>query len=982
MTEGDLSREPTATSPDGRAPDFPAPSLPAGTRLAQFEVQELLGRGGFGEVYRARDTRLDRTVALKVLRPEVATDELRERLRREAVAASALNHPGICAVHDLVEAGGRLLIVMEMVEGRRLADVVSAGPLPPSEAVEVTLAIAAALDEAHRAGILHRDVKPANVMVEPGGHVKVLDFGLAKRTAGSGAAAGRELTREGMAVGTLSYMSPEQLLAGHVDERSDLFSLGVVLYEMVTGRRPFQGSSAIATADAILHSPPPPLETPAVPERLDAVMRRLLEKDPARRFASARELIEELRGVEASMTRRLRWRRSRPAVVLGATAALIVAATGGWLWHRASRSRWARETARPEIARLIVDEEFTKAAALASEARAVLPGDAALDKLWKDATFEVSFDSVPPGADVSYRHLGATSGAWQRLGKTPLTKARVPKAHYFLRMEKPGFRAVEQIWPATPWLLAAADMRLQLDEEERAPAGMARVAGGDTRLRIPGLQAQPVLALPDYWIDQHEVTNGEYARFVEAGGYEKRDLWAEPFVRDGRRLDWAEAMAAFRDSTGRPGPATWELGRFPDGQSSHPVVGVSWYEAAAYARFVAKGLPSIYHWSRAAQAGVGHFIVPGSNFGAAGTVPVGGAFSGFGTSDMAGNAKEWCWNEAGRNKRYILGGGFGEPTYMFNDADAQSAWERRANFGFRCARLDAPPPAAAMARIEPPSRDFEKEKPVSDEVFRAFKGLYAYDRTELDARVEEVETTDEWTRERVSFSAAYGGERVIAHLYLPRNASPPFQTVVLFPGSGGMYAERYLGLVELGTLFPRTGRALLEPIFKGTFERRDGLKYDYPEPTAFWRDHVIAWSKDIGRSLDYLETRPDIDRSRLAYMGTSWGAAMAPIMLAVEGRFRAAVLVMGGLQLQRTLPEVEAINFITRVKLPTLVLGGRYDHFFPEAPTQRPFRQLLGTAAKDKRFVIYDVGHALPRKDVARESIDWLDRYLGPVGHE
>jgi serine/threonine protein kinase len=284
MSGGDLSQEPTAAAPGGRGSDPPTPSLPAGTRLAQFEVQQLLGRGGFGEVYRARDTRLDRTVALKVLRPEVATEELRERLRREAVAASALNHPGICAVHDLVEAGGRLLIVMEMVEGRRLTDVLSRGPLSPSEAIATVVEIADALGEAHRAGILHRDVKPANVMVGPGGHVKVLDFGLAKRTAGSDSA-GRELTREGTAVGTLSYMSPEQLLAGHVDERSDLFSLGVVLYEMVAGRRPFEGSSTIATADAILHSPPPPLTTPAVPERLAAVVSRLLEKDPARRFA-------------------------------------------------------------------------------------------------------------------------------------------------------------------------------------------------------------------------------------------------------------------------------------------------------------------------------------------------------------------------------------------------------------------------------------------------------------------------------------------------------------------------------------------------------------------------------------------------------------------------------------------------------------------------------------------------------------------------
>jgi dienelactone hydrolase len=554
----------------------------------------------------------------------------------------------------------------------------------------------------------------------------------------------------------------------------------------------------------------------------------------------------------------------------------------------------------------------------------------------------------------------------------------VPKAYYLWRIEKPGFHTAYQMWP-TAWLLGIADVLVRLADDARAPAGMVPVTGGNVYLRFPGLETSPTLELGDYWIGQHEVTNAEYSRFVEAGGYEKRELWTEPFVRDGHALHWEEAMAAFRDSAGRPGPATWELGRFPKGQESHPVAGVSWYEAVAYARFMGQSLPSIYHWNQAAQAGGSHLIVPGSNFQGTATVAVGGegALSGFGTTDMAGNVKEWCWNEAGEGKRYILGGGFGEPGYMFNDADAQSPWERRPNYGFRCVMLPTPAPRETLARIASPFRDFEKERPVSDEVFRAYKGLYAYDRTELDARVEEVEKTDEWTREEISFAAAYGGERVVAHLYLPRNATPPYQAVVLFPGSVGIHADKYSR--EHATFIPTTGRALLEPIYKGTFERRDGLKSDYPEATAFYRDHVIAWSKDLGRSLDYLETRPDIDRSRLAYVGVSWGTTMAPILLAVEGRFRAAVLVAGGLPFQRALPEADAINFIKHVKVPTLVLNGRYDHLFPEGPSQRPFVQLLGTADKDKRFVLYDAGHAVPRREFMRESTDWLDRYLGPV---
>jgi dienelactone hydrolase len=345
---------------------------------------------------------------------------------------------------------------------------------------------------------------------------------------------------------------------------------------------------------------------------------------------------------------------------------------------------------------------------------------------------------------------------------------------------------------------------------------------------------------------------------------------------------------------------------------------------------------------------------------------------------MAGNVKEWCWNESGGGKRFVLGGGFGEPTYMFIDQDAQSPWDRRSNYGFRCVKLAAPPPPAALARIEPATRDYSKEKPASDESFRAYKGLYAYDRGELNARVEETETTEDWTREKVSFNAAYGGERVIAHLYLPKNGTPPYQTVVYFPGSGAIHADKFT-LSQYADFIPKSGRALMAPIYKSTFERRDDLRSDYPEPTAFWRDHNVAWSKDVGRSIDYLETRKDIDRGSLAYLGLSWGSAVAPIVLAVENRFKTAVLESGGLEFQRALPEADQINFVTRVRIPVLMLNGRYDHFFPVESSQLPLFRLLGTPAKDKKHVIYETGHAPPRKEFIRESLDWLDKYLGPV---
>ena len=169
------------------------------------------------------------------------------------------------------------------------------------------------------------------------------------------------------------------------------------------------------------------------------------------------------------------------------------------------------------------------------------------------------------------------------------------------------------------------------------------------------------------------------------------------------------------------------------------------------------------------------------------------------------------------------------------------------------------------------------------------------------------------------------------------------------------------------------------PIYKSTYERRDGLKSDSQQPTAYWRDHMVAWSKDFGRSVDYLETRADVDSTKMAFLGFSWGAVVGPIMLTVDGRLKAGILAAGGLEFTPALPEADPFNFLSRVRTPVLVLNGRYDHFLPVESSQLPFFRLLGTPDGDKRHVIYDSGHVMPPKDFIRESLDWLDKYLGPV---
>jgi predicted esterase len=350
---------------------------------------------------------------------------------------------------------------------------------------------------------------------------------------------------------------------------------------------------------------------------------------------------------------------------------------------------------------------------------------------------------------------------------------------------------------------------------------------------------------------------------------------------------------------------------------------------------------------------------------------------------MAGNAKEWCWNESNGN-RFILGGAWNEPTYMFNDPDAQPPMSRPAHYGFRCVKYLKPVPKEALAPIAWAVRDFRNEKPVSDEIFQVYKSLYSYDKTDLHPTIEATTQTDDWTREKISFDAGYGNQRMLGFLFLPKNGHAPFQTIVYFPGSGVIYLrspdqlDQDLNMTRIDFVI-QSGRAVFFPIYEGTFGRGNPLQSDYPKPTSDYRDHVIHWHKEMARSIDYLETRKDIDRNKIVFMGTSWGGAMGMLLPALEPRFKANVLLVGGFYLQKTLPEVDQINFVSRVTIPTLMLNGRHDFFLPIETSQLPAFHLLGTDPKDKRQVIYETGHNLPRNEMIREVLNWLDRYLGAV---
>ncbi len=635
-----------------------------------------------------------------------------------------------------------------------------------------------------------------------------------------------------------------------------------------------------------------------------------------------------------------------------------------------------------DIRRLAGEARFGEANAIARKLNDKLPSDSARKEMWSKVSRRVKLQTEPAGALVWRRDFAGPDTTWVQLGKTPVEVEHFPFGLSRVRFELPGYITRET---ANPSSLFASAPPFRLDEEGTLPAGMVRVSGGSARIWAPGLEQLDSLELHDFLMSKYEVTNRDYKAFVDAGGYRDAKCWRHPFVRGGRTLKFEEAVALFTDPTGRPGPSGWRAGSFPDGAADLPVGGVSWYEADAYACSVGKELPTVYHWSTAADPFSSNFVVPLSNFGGK-SAARGGTYNGVsrdGVYDLAGNVREWTRNAEGEN-RFILGGGWSDPGYAFNDAVTFSAFDRSPSNGIRLVQyLDTLNVARASAPIKPAYRDYRIEKPVSNEVYAVYRQLYSYDHTPLNARVLKSDTADGWIRERIEMDAAYAGERLTAFLFLPRTGRKPYQAVVLFSGSDDIYKRSYADLdINFLDFVVSSGRAVLYPIYKGTYERGSNLKSDLQDQTNLYRDHVLAWSKDLSRSIDYLETRADIDAKHLGYFGISWGAAVAPIMTAVDTRFRASILVSGGLEMQSTQPMVDPFVFLPHVTVPTLMMNGKFDSFFPVESSQKPFFEHLGTPDKDKKIIITESNHFVMSFEAnlaIKETLNWLDKYVGPV---
>ncbi len=962
----------------------------------RYAVEGELDRGGMAVVYLARDVKHDRTVAIKVLDPALSATLGTERFLREIEVVARLQHPNILTLIDSGEVEGLPYYVMPFVKGQSLATLLEReGPLPVEQAVRIGCEVAGALETAHRHGVIHRDIKPSNVLLSEG-HAVVADFGIA--AALDEAKLGR-LTRTGISLGSPIYMSPEQASGERdLDGRTDVYALGCMLYEMLGGEAPFGGSLESVVSRKLLGEIPPLKELRRdVPPGVEKAISKALARERDKRFATAAEFREALLAALPGQVPK-GWGRRR---TLATAAVVAVVAVGALLaiyrvQKESQRALWATQTLA-EVERLANAGHLAEALALAREVEAVFPRDTTLARLYPRFSFTVPIRTDPPGARVYIQDMADPEGAWELLGTTPLEEARFAGVTFDwgdlgttnaelrphrLRFELDGHRARELLTTAVLGVNYRGIPPMDpvvLEPQDPALEGM---------VRLPGFTFNSI-DYADFHMDRYEVTNRAFKEFVDAGGYRNPEYWLHPFVRGREELEFGEAMALFVDQTGRPGPSTWRVGTFPEGQEDYPVGGVSWYEAAAYARWVGKELPTTLQWSRGLlyYRDVSHVVEPRSNLGSAGPRPVGqgDAMTTLGVYDLVGNVREWCFNEVGEGERATRGAGWPDAPFHAMRVIPKPAFDRDATHGFRLIKAfdDEEALVALRRRVSRTTvRDFRAERPVPDGEFEVFQRLYAYDPYPLRAMVERVDTLEQWIREVVAFDVPYG-ERGGAALYLPRDKEGPFQPI-LFWGATGIYLTRSVDEEWTGPFdfMVQAGRAVVVPIFKGAYGRDmpPAGTYGGSPASSAYRDATIQWVKDLSATVDYLETRADLEAEKLGYYGLSHGGYIVPIVMAVESRVRASVTNVGGLWDFRFFPEADPFNFLPRARSPLLMINGRYDIVYPYETSQLPMFELLGTPQEDKRHYVSPAAHIVPRDEVIRETLAWFDKYLGEPG--
>jgi predicted esterase len=700
-------------------------------------------------------------------------------------------------------------------------------------------------------------------------------------------------------------------------------------------------------------------------------------------------LTRKVKGALSSGSEHKERRRSlslkRQKVLLPGTLIIIaIGITIGFRMSHQSKLNLAQKNVLPALLKEIEKIEETNGTQNwnvyhnAQKLRRILRNDPNFIELWDNITVPLTINTVPSKAKIYAKPYSRPDTSWHFLGKTPLLNFSFPKGLSRIKIEKPGCETQHDIiFEFYGNSSDSLNFDYTLFEADDIPENMVYIPGHQGGYKTtPFLDA---LYAGDIWMDRYEVTNQQYKLFIDTGGYSNPDYWKNQFIDGEDTLDFDIAIDRFRDKTGWPGPLNWEQGDFPLGEEDIPVTGISWYEASAYARYVNKELPTLFHWVYASEPHAAAEIVKFGNFDQE-SPAAGGTYQSqtrFGTYDLPGNVSEWVFNATGSN-RIIIGGNFQEPTYWFNNRLGISPWTRNDLIGFRCMRYINDTLRNELSQdFRPNERDFSNAEPVSDELFSMIKDLYRYEKEDLNSVIESRVETEDWIKETVFVDVPYEDSPMEIRVFLPTKAKAPFQSVLYYPGLNVLYESSTAKMNLENTwidFFLKGGRALIWPVYYSTYGRGDIEVENWQTRRQVYSYRMI----DAQIACDYIETRNDMDKDRIAFAGVSWGGFIAPYILAIEERIKLGILILFGVQSSDEYPWYDQINYLPRVKIPMLLLAGRYDPDY-SMKQQQAFYDFLGTPENEKEWKIYESTHYIPRKDLINESLNWLDKYFGPV---
>ena len=639
----------------------------------------------------------------------------------------------------------------------------------------------------------------------------------------------------------------------------------------------------------------------------------------------------------------------------------------------------------PELIELFENNEVLKVYKKTLVLKEKFPKNKIILKYYKYVTDSISINTGDKNYDIFFKINNDSLSQWKSIGRSPNLE-RVPYARLDLKFVD-GENIFVSLYNHTYFLRQGNISFIFPESDKNIPKNHVLFPGVKNSLSLPGLDHLEPINMNPYSISKFEVTNGEYYDFLNSEEYNESNNWPFPITIENKTIQLIDVKSVFTDQYGSSGPSNWSYGNFPEGQKDLPVTGISWFEAYAYAKFKGLSLPNIYQWENAANLSGSTNLIKRSNFSKQQLIKYDDPKTKnvYGINNLAGNVREWMSNpnnESNKN-RAILGGCFLDETYSYNDYYSQDAFDRSIGNGIRLVFNPNEDPQVNTDSFGVDVRDFVNVEDVSDDVFRYYLSQYDYEYSNKNIITEHIDSLSKGiVIEKYKMPAAYGdGKEILSgYVFYDKNIKKKYKPIIYFPGSNALHSSKEINLVES---FPskihyllKEGYAVVHPIYKSTYSRQDDQRSDYGDMSDQYKEHVIMWGKDYKKSIDYIFTRDDFDSSKLSYHGISWGGFMANILLPIDKRVKSAVLLVAGLEFQKCKKEVDAHYYTRRIRIPTIMLNGKFDQFFPYETSQIPMYKLIDVDEANKKHFIYESGHYVPRNELIKQHLGWLNKYL------